>query len=57
MFSMKENHFGDEAKAERSIIKFFDPWERKLAFDADHNDRMSPSLPGENLERVDMDNH
>ncbi|HEV2502106.1 MAG TPA: hypothetical protein VGV39_03480 [Mesorhizobium sp.] len=55
MFSMKENHFGHEAKTERSIVKFFDPWERKLAFDTDHNDRMAPSISSENQERVDVD--
>ncbi|CAM5379284.1 hypothetical protein MAUB1S_06481 [Mycolicibacterium aubagnense] len=57
MFSMKENHFGDEAKAERPTIKFFDPWERKLAFDTDHNDRIAPSVSGESREHAGIDDH
>ncbi len=55
MFSMKENHFGHKAKTTRSIVKFFDPWERKLAFHTDHNDRMAPSISSEDQERVDVD--
>nr|WP_180882994.1 hypothetical protein [Mesorhizobium loti] len=56
MFSMKENHFGQDGKTERSIVKLFDPWERKLAFDHDHNDRMAPPVSGESQERDDADN-
>lgn len=54
MFSMKENHFAHDGKTERSTIKFFDPWEHKLAFDHDQ-DRMAPAVSNENRERVDRD--
>lgn len=53
MFSMKENHFAREGKAERSAVKLFDPWERKLAFDDDHNDQMVPAVSGANQDRSD----
>lgn len=53
MFSMKENHLAREGKAERSSIKFFDPWEHKLAFDDNHNDQMVPAASGENQDRSD----
>lgn len=56
MFSMKENHLAHDGKEERSIVKFFDPWERKLAFDHRHDDRMAPATSGENQERVEIDN-
>lgn len=55
MFSMKENHLAHDGKGERSIVKFFDPWERKLAFDHSHNDQMAPSVSGENHEHVETD--
>lgn len=51
MFSMKENHFAHDGKTERSTIKFFDPWEHKLAFDHDQ-DRMAPAVSNENRERA-----
>lgn len=55
MFSMKENHLAHDGKTERSIVKFFDPWERKLAFDHNHDDRMGPIVSGEDQERADID--
>lgn len=53
MFSMKENHFAREGKAERSAVKLFDPWERKLAFDDDHKDQMVPAVSSANQDRSD----
>lgn len=55
MFSMKENHLAHDGRGERSIVKFFDPWERKLAFDHSQNDQMAPSVSGENQEHVETD--
>ncbi len=55
MFSMKENHFVRDGKAERSAIRFFDPWEHKLAFDQTRNDRMAPTVSGENPQPADTD--
>lgn len=55
MFSVKENHLAQEGRADRPNLRFFDPWERKLAFDQDHNDRMAPTLSGENRVRTNSD--
>lgn len=52
MFSMKENHLAHESKADRSNLKFFDPWEHKLAFDHIRTDRLTPPVSDGDRERI-----